>query len=75
MITNSELLVFYDGLPTNGVNLEELIIGSGKKKAKKIKIREVGGGIILTWHRYFEECKVIVVSLNDLYGAESIKSL
>ena len=57
------MITFYDGLPTNGVNLEELVLGTGKKKAKKIKIREVGGGIILTWHRYFDECKTIMVCI------------
>lgn len=59
-LQNNDYLTFYDGLPTNGVNLDELIIG-GKKKSKKIKLREVGGGIILTWHRYLDECKVVVV--------------
>ncbi|KAG2383544.1 hypothetical protein C9374_004215 [Naegleria lovaniensis] len=63
-LQNNDYLTFYDGLPTNGVNLDELIIG-GKKKSKKIKLREVGGGIILTWHRYLDECKVIVFVIDS----------
>jgi len=60
-----ELEVFFDGLPTNGVNLEEMtVVGVPKKRPKKIKVREVGGSLLLTWHRYYEDCRIVVVGFH-----------
>ncbi|KAL9647890.1 hypothetical protein ABK040_008163 [Willaertia magna] len=64
-IQNKTFLSSYSGLPTNGVNLEELSIQINKKKVRKIKIREIGGSLLLSWHRYYEDCKILIYVIDS----------
>lgn len=62
---------YFDLIPTFGVNLDELKFSSKGKaaatrnspatdKCTSICVREVGGGLLLGWNRYIDDCKMII---------------
>jgi GTPase SAR1 family protein len=61
---------YFDLIPTFGVNLDHLKFPSKMKaatrkspatdKCRNILVREVGGGLLLGWNKYIDDCKMII---------------
>jgi GTPase SAR1 family protein len=47
---------FHDPI-SSGQNLDIVVY-----KKRVIKFKEIGGKLLLTWHRYYDDCKLVIVS-------------
>lgn len=55
----------HECIPSHGANIDVLRL---TKQKKKIVVKEVGGSMLITWKRFLDDCKSIVVCVRRSAG-------